>query len=65
MQEAIRQDEVEPFAGQYGQFFRIGHQKPAFVAPLRASNVAFIPVDAQVITLGKMARVGSRAASDV
>jgi hypothetical protein len=65
MQEGVRHDEVEPLAGQYGQFPRVGHPKPAFVAPLRAANKAFISIYYKVISMRKMARVGSRLASDV
>ena len=54
-----------PSPGDTVEFFRIGHQKPAFVAPLRAANIALIPVDTQIIAVCKMARVSSRAASNV
>jgi hypothetical protein len=65
MQEAIRQGEIDPLVGQGGQFFCVTHQKPAFLAPQRIVNLAFISVYAKVIRMGKMAHVGSRPAFDI
>jgi hypothetical protein len=57
MQEAVRQYEVDPLAGQDGQFPRVGHPKLALLASQRTANLAFIPVYAKVISMGKIARV--------